>query len=334
MALGLGMIGCGRMAHELAGVIRDSVPEARLVAGYDTFAPSREAFRTAFGAAPAESLEALLGREDVGAVLVASPNSLHAEHTLAAAAAGKHVFCEKPMALSVQDCEAMLAACREHGVKLMVGHSMRLAPPLRKLRELVASGELGRPLYGIAQYWFSGFRPRESGVWHRERARSGGLFFQMAIHQIDVFHMVFGASRRVQYAGGRYGAQSKDFDDIGTILVGYESGATGAIAASGIAPVASHEMAFLCSEGYAKLEGPWGRMEYGRDADHRTVIEADQFGGPGGVEMELMSFVNWVRHDAPPVLTAAEGRAAVAVAEAADRARVEGAVRVGGDGTG
>ncbi len=321
MPLGLGMIGCGRMAHELAGVIRESVPEAKLVAGFDTFAPSREAFCAAFAAEPCDSLEALLDRDGVGAVLVASPNSLHAEHTLAVAAAGKHVFCEKPMALSVKDCDAMIAACREQGVKLMVGHSMRLAPPLRKLRELVVSGELGRPLYGIAQYWFSGFRERESGVWHIERARSGGLFYQMAIHQIDVFHMVFGPSQRVQYAGGRYGAQIKDFDDIGTILVEYESGATGAIATSGIAPVASHEMAFLFSEGYAKLEGPWGRMEYGRDADHRVVIEADEFAGPGGVELELASFANWVLRDAPPVLTAAEGRAAVAVAEAADQAR-------------
>jgi phthalate 4,5-cis-dihydrodiol dehydrogenase len=317
MTLGLGVIGCGRMAHDLARVIRDFVPEAKLLAGFDPFAGSREAFCLEFACEPHDSLEALLARADLGAVLIASPNNFHAAHTLAAAAAGKHVFCEKPMALSVADCDAMIAACERDGVKLMVGHSMRLAPPLRKLREVVESGELGRPLHGMAQYWFTGFQARESGVWHVERARSGGLFFQMAIHQIDVFHMVFGPSRRVQYAGGRYGAQIKDFDDIGTMLIEYESGATGVISATSLATAPSHEMRFLFTEGYAKLEGPWGAMEYGRDADHRTLIAADAFPGPGAVELELTSFVSWVLRDEAPVLTGAEGRAAVAVAEAA-----------------
>ena len=325
MALGLGMIGCGRMAHELAGVIREAVPEAPVVAGFDPFAPSRQAFCDAFEAEPAETLDELLTRADIDAVLIASPNFLHAEHTLAAAKVGKHVFGEKPMALSVADCDAMISACRDRGVKLMVGHSMRLMPPMRKLQELVASGELGRPLHGLAQYWFTGFMPRDGGVWHTERARSGGLFFQMAIHQIDLFHAIFGLSRRVQYTGGRYGTQITDFDDVGTILVDYQSGATGAISASGIAPIHSTEMAFIFSGGYAKLDSLNGPMEYGRDTDHRTVIAADQFQGPGGVELELASFVRWVLYDEPPVLTGAEGRAAVAVAEAADRARESGA---------
>lgn len=325
MALGLGMIGCGTMARELAGVIRGSVPEAKLVAGFDPFVASRERFCAEFGVAPCETREALLGRADIGAVLIATPNFLHAEDACAAAAAGKHVFCEKPMALSVADCERMMAACGSRGLKLMVGHSMRLAPPLRKLRELVESGELGRPLYGLARYWFSGFKVRESGGWHNERACSGGLFFQMAIHQIDAFHMVFGPAQRVQYAGGKYGEKIKDFDDIGTLLVEYRSGATGTISSSGIAPVPSHAMEFLFSEGYARLEGPWGRMEYGRDAEHRTVIEADAFSGPSAVELELHSFVRWVLHEETPVLTGAEGRAAVAVAEAADRAKEAGA---------
>jgi phthalate 4,5-cis-dihydrodiol dehydrogenase len=324
MALALGMIGCGRMAHELAAVIRDAVPEAQLVAGFDPFTASREAFCATFGAEPCDLLEALLNRDDIGAILVASPNYLHAEHTIAAAATGKHVFCEKPMALAVKDCEAMIAACQAHGVKLMVGHSMRLAPPLLKLGALIASGELGRPLHGIARYWFSGFQERESGVWHVMCAQSGGLFYQMAIHQIDVFNMAFGPALRVHYAGGQYGAQVRDFNDLGTVLVEYESGATGAISACGFTSLASREMTILFRQGYAKLEGPWGRMEYGRDPDHCTVIEADQFDGPGGVERELVSFADWVQHGTPPVLTAAEGRAAVAVAEAADRARAAG----------
>ena len=128
--LGVGVIGCGLMARELAAALHEAAPEAKLVAGYDPFAPSRAEFCARVGAKEAEALEQLLAREDVGAVLIASPNYLHKEHTLAAAAAGKHVFCEKPMALTVADCDEMLAAAERAGVKLMVGHSTRVMPPM------------------------------------------------------------------------------------------------------------------------------------------------------------------------------------------------------------
>jgi predicted dehydrogenase len=83
-------------------------------------------------------------------------------------------------------------------------------------------------------------------------------------------------------------------------------------------------MRFIFSRGFARLESPWGHLEYGPDADHMTRLSVEDAPGPGAVEMELRSFVRWVLDDEPPVLTAAEGRAAVAVAEAADRAKATG----------
>ena len=314
------------MARELATALREAAPEAKLVAGYDPFAPARqEPLRDASGWRKPRRWRRCLARADIGAVLIASPNFLHKEHTLAAAAAGKHVFCEKPMALSVADCDAMLGATARAGVKLMVGHSTRLMPPMRRLRAVVESGELGRLLFGQANYWFTGFKQRDSGVWHLERAKCGGLFYQMGIHQIDLFHAIFGPTRRVQYVGGRYGAQIRDFDDIATILLEFASGATGSITVCGMAPVVSTDMGFILSDGYVKSEGSWGRLEFGRDPEHRTVLGPGECEGPGGVQMELASFVRWVQHGEAPVLTGAEGRAAVAVAEAADRAKETGA---------
>jgi predicted dehydrogenase len=323
--LGLGVIGCGRMARELTLAVRDRVTGARVVTAFDTYAPAREAFCGEFGAAPAASVEELLAREGIGAVLVASPNFLHAEHVVAAARAGKHVFCEKPMALSVTDCDRMIAACDGAGVRLMVGQSTRLMPACLKLRELAASQELGPPLYGFVSYWFSGFLPRDSGVWHVERARSGGLFFQMAIHHIDLLHAIFGPARRVQYAGGQYGPQMKDFDDIATLLVEYRSGATAAIGTCGMTEAPSPGMHFLFQNGYAKMESAWGALEYGPSSEQRTVLPVDQLPSPSGVALELQSFTDWVLRGQNPVLTAAEGRAAVAVAEAAQRAKETGA---------
>lgn len=324
MTIQIGVLGTGGMGRELAQTITEHVAEARVAAAYDAYPPTLEAFCGKFGAAPAASAEDLLARADIQAVIIATPNHQHCEQTVAAASAGKHVFCEKPMALSLSDCDRMIAACQRAGVKLMVGQSTRLYPLCRRLLDLASPDALGEPLLGISNYFFSGFKERKSGSWHIERALSGGIFFHMAIHQIDFFHALFGPSRRVQYAGGRYGSQVRDFDDAGTILLEFQSGKTGVISASSLSPIHSTDMRFIFSRGFARLESPWSHLEYGPDADHMTRLSVEDAPGPGAVEMELGSFVRWVLDDEPPVLTGAEGRAAVAVAEAADRAKASG----------
>jgi len=324
MALGFGLIGCGAMGRELGLAIKNRVAEARLAAAFDPYRPNAEGFCGESGAALAESLEALLGRKDIQAVIVASPNDLHCEQTVAAARAGKHVFCEKPMALSVADCDRMIAACEQAGVKLMVGHSMRLYPLTRRLLEVARGGELGKPLYAFASYFFTGFRQRDSGVWHLNRARSGGLFFHMAIHHIDLFNAIFGQVTRVHYAGGRYGGQARDFDDVGTTLVEYASGATAALCSSSISPVSWRELTFLFSRGFARLHSPWSYLEFGPDEQHLIRVEPQDVPGPDATESELASFTRWVLHDDPPVFAGREGRAAVMVAEAAQQAKERG----------
>jgi len=324
MTLQIGLLGTGVMGRELAQTITEHVAEARVAAAYDAYPPALDAFCEQFGAQPTPSAEDLLARADIQAVLIATPNHQHCEQTVAAASAGKHVFCEKPMALSLADCDRMIAACERAGVKLMVGQSTRLYPLCRRLLALASPDALGEPLLGISNYFFAGFKHRKSGSWHIERALSGGVFFHMAIHQIDFFHALFGPSRRLQYAGGRYGSQVRDFDDAGTILLDFQSGTTGVISASSLSPIHSTDMRFILSRGFARLESPWSHLEYGPDADHMTRLSVEDAPGPGAVEMELRSFVHWVLDDEPPVLTAAEGRAAVAVAEGADRAKASG----------
>ncbi len=324
MTLRLGLLGAGIMGRELADAITQHVKEARIVSAYDPYSPGLDAFCREFEAAPAPCEEDLLHRADIEAVLIATPNHLHCEQTVAAASAGKHVFCEKPMALSVADCDRMIAACENARVKLMVGQSTRLHPLCRRLRALAEADDLGEPLFGLATYFFMGFKDRKSGIWHVERARSGGLFFHMAIHQIDLFHALFGPAKRLHYSGGHYGAAAPDFDEVATILLEFQSGATGAISVSSLSPVHSTDVRLIFSRGFARLHSPWSYLEHGPDADRMTRLTVEQVPGPGAVEMELHSFARWVLHGDPPVLTAAEGRAAVAVAEAADRARLTG----------
>jgi len=323
--LRFGLVGCGGRGRGLAKAVQEKIAEAEVSAAFDPFAPNLEKFCADSGAAAAESLESLLARRDVDAVILASPNHMHREQTLAAAAAGKHVFCEKPMALTVADCDEMIAACDAAGVKLMVGHSMRLYPLPKKLLSIAASGELGRPLFGFASYFFTGFGQRDSGIWHLDRANSGGLFFHMAIHHIDLFLTIFGPARRVQYAGGRYGSQVHDFHDIGTTTVEFAAGTTGVLTAASISPVQWRELTVLFSEGFVRLDNPWSYLEFGPDEKHLTRLEPKDLPGPDANEAELRSFARWALYDEPPVFTGREGRAAIAVAEAARRAEESGA---------
>lgn len=324
MALRFGLIGCGGMGRELARVLRDAVADADVVAACDPYAPNLRLAQEELGASPAPSLDDLLGRADVDAVIVATPNHLHCDHTVAAARAGKHVFCEKPMALSVSDCDRMIEACDRAGVKLMVGHSLRLTRAARRLREVVASGELGEPVFGLATYLFSGYTERPWGSWHTQRHCIGGLFFHMGIHLIDLFHAVFGPTQRVYCAGGRYGDQVQDLDDAAAILIEFASGATGVISCASISPLGERRLHIICRRGFASWDDPWQGLRFGADEAHLTTVEAAAIPGPDPLELELSSFTDWVLREAQPILTAAEGRAAVAVAEAADRARQTG----------
>src|SRR5512140_569179 len=145
MALRFGLIGCGPMGRELAKSVQQ-IPEAKVVVVADPVEEARQqAMQDSDVPGLADAAE-VLARREVEAVIIATPNYLHKEHTLAAAAAGKHIFCEKPMALSVADCDEMIAAADRAGVKLMVGQVLRLLFPFARVAELARESELGAPV--------------------------------------------------------------------------------------------------------------------------------------------------------------------------------------------
>ena len=120
-----------------------------------------------------ESYEALLGDAEVDAVYIPLPNHLHAEWTIAAARAGKHVLCEKPLALTAADAQRMVDACRDEGVRLMEAFMYRLHPSWVAVRDLVASGRIGR-LQAI-QSWFSYFNDDASNIRNIREFGGGAL---------------------------------------------------------------------------------------------------------------------------------------------------------------
>jgi UDP-N-acetylglucosamine 3-dehydrogenase len=155
------------------------------------------------GARVAPDAAALCASEDVDLVVVASPTYLHAEHVILAARAGKHVFCEKPIARTVEDATAMVRACDDAGVRLAVGHVVRYFPEYRRAKELLDAGVLGRP--ALATLTRGTVSVGAARAWYLDPAKSGGVVLDLMLHDLDVLRWWFGEPDRVygkRIAGG------------------------------------------------------------------------------------------------------------------------------------
>jgi predicted dehydrogenase len=167
---------------------------------------------------------ALVSAPDVDVVVVCTPNALHAEQSIAALAAGKHVFCEKPMATSVADGEAMLSAAAEHDRLLIVLHPWRHPDAVIAVRDAIVAGELGRVVrthgYGVHADW-------GPGGWFTDPALAGGgALVDMGIHAIDTARFLLGEPEAVRVQASIATAHgSYAVDDDGLVLIDWEGGA-------------------------------------------------------------------------------------------------------------
>lgn len=147
------------------------------------------------GARVAPDAAALCASEDVDLVVVASPTYLHAEHVLAAARAGKQVFCEKPIARTRDEAEAMVRACDDAGVRLAIGHVVRSFPEYRRAKELIDAGALGR--IAIAALSRGTVSVGAARAWYLDPAKSGGVVLDLMLHDLDVLRWWFGEPAHV-----------------------------------------------------------------------------------------------------------------------------------------
>ena len=200
----LGLIGVGgRGSGQAARVDRDFAQRATVVALADTSEENlRRCLARLSNASPATYADyrRLLDRQDVDAVCISTPQYLHQEMTVAAFAAGKHVYCEKPMALSLAGCDAMIDAARESGKVFVVGQQMRYHAHLNKIHELVQRGEIGTP----QMMWLKEFRnPFPSNMaWAFDAEKSGGALVEKSCHHFGVFNWLLDAPPLRVFASG------------------------------------------------------------------------------------------------------------------------------------
>jgi predicted dehydrogenase len=225
MKIRMGFVGTGYIGkiHGRAGTAQDAI-EMSAVVGVDP--ASVDQFAADYGVRRRyTSLDAMLIERSVDAVVIATPNYLHAPFAIAALEAGLHVMVEKPMAMNAAEAEAMAEASRRSGALLMVAHCWRFDVETLWLREQVRSGALGQIVrtkgYGVHTHW------GPSGWFVQKRAAGGGALADMGIHALDTARFLTGDPLPVSvYA--RIGTYYKDYDvdDTGVILVNWDNGVT------------------------------------------------------------------------------------------------------------
>lgn len=237
-----GVMGAGGIAR------RRTIPEgilpaanARLVAVMDRTARTREALQREYQVPAVATVEELL-KLPLDAVYIATPTYQHAAQTLAAAAAGKHVLCEKPLALDVRESERIAAACRAAGVQLGVGYMMRFHAAHQRIREWIAADRIGTPVMARAQ--LSCWHPPAAGHWRQVRALGGGgALADLALHCLDLLEFMLGPIVEITALTSALVQRYEDdaVEDSGVVALRFENGALGVVEAQFNVPDAASE---------------------------------------------------------------------------------------------
>lgn len=222
-AVRVGIAGSGRIARVHAEAYR-SVARGRMTACADVRPEAAAALAKDNGLAVYASAAALFASPDIDAVLIATPNDLHCEQTVAALEAGKHVFCQKPIAMTMAEADRVVAAAKAHpGQVLQYGFMVRFTPPMPALRARLVRGELGTPIVSRAAIF--GWEP--SAKWFYDPAQGGGVILDTMVHFADLLTWLFGPADYVHADGGAYvldGAKEYGSADNALVSVRHKSG--------------------------------------------------------------------------------------------------------------
>lgn len=329
--IGIGIIGAGK-AGFLFGRAVNASAHGRLVG---LAAATQEEADAAGDKLSAEQRtgdwKQLLTNPAIDAVFIASPTHLHAEMTIAAARAGKHVLCDKPLCLSVAEADGMLDACKKAGVKFMVGFVERFNPAFRVAKDRIRQGSIGKPVMVLARR----AHPPRKGSWIMDDRKSGGAFLHTGCHNIDLVQWLFDSpvvhvSAEVTESGNFPG-----FTDVASVLARLKNGVMVTLLESYAHPTTQpmgvdRSMEILGTSGALYLDlfhSPvtlCNESEGFKYLDVLTWVDAEgELSGALTVETDY--FIDCIRDNKEPdAAPAIEGKRTIAVFEAAKRAAAEG----------
>jgi len=324
--VGVGLIGAGRIGRVHAANLVQRVGQAKLLAVADVNQVAAEHVATQWGAAVTNEYRRLLDDPKIDAILVCSATNTHAQIIVEAAAAGKHIFCEKPIDLTLAKIDAALAAVEAAGVKLQIGFNRRFDANHVRIKQAIVSGEIGEPhLFHIISR-----DPAPPPISYIQV--SGGIFLDMTIHDFDMARFLMGCEATEVYAVGavRVDPAIGEAGDIDTALttLKFTNGALGVIDNSRRAAYGYDQR--------VEVFGSLGNVATGNHYANSAVISTGSsvrrdlplnFFVERYTESyvaEVTAFISAIVEDKPVAVTGADGRAPVILGMAARRSYDEG----------
>jgi phthalate 4,5-cis-dihydrodiol dehydrogenase len=268
----VGIVGLGagtmNMIPELA-----ANPNVRITAAADPRKPARERFAKEFGGQVFDDAVGVCASPDVDIVYVMSPDELHAEHAVMAAQGGKQILADKPMGITLEECDQVIAATEKAGVRIIVGHSQSLDLPILKMAEIAASGQLGKPMMTHTMFYSDWiYRPRVREELMQERG--GSIVRRQGPIQVDILRMTGGGLVRSVKAMTRVADPDRPIDGAYTAMLEFEDGHVGVMTYNGYGYFDSSVLTY----GYTLQGFPY---EPGlHPSSHRRIKEL------GGIEAE------------------------------------------------
>lgn len=332
MSIGFGLLGSGFMNHTYAECLAKHVPNAHLVA---VAVGSRAAPLAAeYGVCAEPSAEKLLGRPDVDAVIIATPHSTHQPLTALAAAAGKHVYVEKPMAVTVEDCDAMIDACRVAGVQLTVNKLTRFRASPVAAKRLIDGGAIGDIRMIRVTSSVVGYLPDEHG-WVKDPGE-GGAWLDMGVHLFDALRWFTGSEVDVVFARVRDYGGIEHLRRSGMAEVEMRNGVIAQVMISFEMPPpgigSQSQWTFVGSTGIVEADS-YGKVRLGTSAGWNEIYEMPRFDlnadvySPVRLEAfaaQVTDFAAAIENRRTPAVAGRDGRAAVEVVQAAARSSASG----------
>lgn len=241
--LNVGIIGCGAIARQRHAAEYKNNEHTVIAGVFDVSRERAQAMANDFGGKVYDTAEEMIADPSIDAVSVCVANAFHAPITIDALNHGKHVLCEKPMAITLHECEAMFAAAKKSGKRLLIDHNQRLTPAHKKAKEIIASGELGRVISFAATFGHKGPEmwsvDKSSNTWFfKKNAAAFGSMADLGIHKIDLMRYLIGAD--VKNVFSRMATLDKKFpdgtpievDDNSVEILTFANGALGTVTTS------------------------------------------------------------------------------------------------------
>lgn len=312
--MGVALIGTGMWAKRLVAAIQRT-PSLRLMICYSRNEEKRNAFAEEFNCESAETLEAAIEHDDVQGVILATPNNVHAEQAVACAAAGRHLFVEKPIADTLEDGRAIQAACETAGVTLLVGHFFRRLGAARKVKELLNAGALGDIVLAEANFSLPAMLTPDKWRYYRDTC-PGGPLMQLGIHHVDTLQYWLGAVVSVQGSFAQLHTPAK-IDDIASTQLVFKNGTLGTLNSSYVSPK-TFDLRLYGTEGVLDYHTDMSIWPAAAKMDSvtrlslwtKSELEEIQFDQRDMVVEELDEFARCIAGTAQPETGASEGIAA------------------------